>query len=135
MASATPAGTHDFSGDHTREVIGAYYDVYNALPRGLLESAYAGALHAELRAIGMPVEREAPLVVHHRGQAVGRYRADFIVDRQLILELKCVPRLRDPDRRQLFHYLRITNMPLGLLLNFGVRAEVARVMNFAERRA
>ena len=86
---------HSFSGDLTREVIGGFFDVYNALPRGLLESAYAGALYAELRALGLPIEREVPLEVHYRGEPVGWYRADLIIGRRLILELKTVPKLGD----------------------------------------
>ena len=120
---------HSFSGDLTREVIGGFYDVYNALPTGLLESAYAGALHAELRILGLPVEREVPLQVHYRGEPVGWYRADLIIDRRLILELKTVTKLGDRERRQLYHYLRVTRTPLGLLLNFGPMPEVARVIN------
>lgn len=125
----TGRARHDFSGDHTREVIGAYYDVYNALPRGLLESAYAGALFLELSRIGVPVEREVPLHVHHRGEVVGWYRADLVVGGRLILELKTVGRLREPETKQLYHYLRITRQPLGLLLNFGANAQVVRVVN------
>jgi GxxExxY protein len=120
---------HSFAGDLTRDVIGGFFDVYNAMPRGLLESAYAGALFVELRALGLPVEREVPLQVHYRGEPIGWYRADLIVGRRLILELKTVTKLGDRERRQLYHYLRITGTPLGLLLNFGPWPEVGRVIN------
>ena len=123
------ASRHDFTGDLTHEVIGAFYDVYNGLPRGLLESTYGAGLFAELRRIGVPVEREVPLQVHFRGEPIGWYRVDLIVDRRLILELKTVSRIRDPEKRQLYHYLRVTRMPLGLLLNFGTTPEVVRVAN------
>ena len=113
----------------TREVIGAFYDVYNALPRGLLESAYAGALHRELGLLGLPVEREVPLQVHYKGEPIGWYRADLIVDRRVILELKTVKRVGEPEKRQLYHYLAVTRLPLGLLLNFGPEAQVIRVIN------
>lgn len=122
------ASRHDFSGDLTHQVIGAYYDVYNELPRGLLESSYAGAMYLELRRLGLPVQREVPLRVWYRGEVAGWYRADLIVDGRLILELKTVPRIRDPEKRQLYHYLRVTGTPLGLLLNFGPKAEVVRVI-------
>jgi GxxExxY protein len=114
-------------------VIGAYYEVYNGLPRGLLESAYGAALFAELRRIRVPIEREVSLPVHFRDEPVARYRADLIVDRRLILELKTVSRIRDPEKRQLYHYLRITRLPLGLLLNFGTTAQVVRVINSEDR--
>jgi GxxExxY protein len=125
---------HDFTGDLTHEVIGAFYEVYNALPRGLLESAYTGALFAELRRLGIPVAREVPLEVHYRGEPVGWYRVDRIVDGRLLLELKTVPRLTDRETHQLYHYLRVTRTPLGLLLNFGPSAQVARVVNSEAKR-
>lgn len=120
---------YDFTGDLTREVIGAYYEVYNALPRGMLESAYAGALQAELRRIGLPAAREVPLEVHYRGEPIAWYRADFVVDGRLLLELKVVPRIGDAEVRQLYHYLRVLRRPLGLLLNFGPNAQFLRVVN------
>lgn len=129
-----PSTLHDFSGDMTREVIRAFYDVYNALPRGLLESAYGGALRRELLLREIPVEREVPLEVHYRGEAVGWYRADLIVDHRLILELKTMSRAGDRERRQLYHHLRITGTPLGLLLNFGVEPQILRVINSVEIR-
>jgi GxxExxY protein len=125
----SPPGRHDFSGDHTREVIGAYYEVYNGLPRGLLESAYAGGMLAELTLRGIPVAREVPINVHYKGAPIGWYRADLVVDQCLVLELKAVPRMGDPETRQLYHYLRVMEMPLGLLLNFGALAQVVRVAN------
>jgi GxxExxY protein len=132
-AMETSPARHDFTGDLTHEVIGAYYEVYNGLPRGLLESAYGAALFAELRRIRVPIEREVSLPVHFRDEPVARYRADLIVDRRLILELKTVSRIRDPEKRQLYHYLRITRLPLGLLLNFGTTAQVVRVINSEDR--
>jgi GxxExxY protein len=122
-------GKYDFAGDGTNEVIGAFYQVYNALPRGLLEATYAGGLFAELRRAGIPVEREVPLAVHYHGEQLGWYRADLVVEGRLILELKAVPRMGQTETAQLYHYLRITERPLGLLLNFGPTPQVLRVIN------
>lgn len=122
-------GRYDFSGDGTNEVIGAFYEVYNALPRGMLESAYAGALFAELKRIGLPVEREVSVEVYYRGDPVAWHRADLVVDERLILELKTVPRVGDKETRQLAHYLIVTRRPLGLLLNFGPNPQMLRVIN------
>lgn len=120
---------HDFSGDCTREVIGAFYEVYNGLPRGLLESAYVGALELELMHLGIAVDREVCVPLYYRGRIVGMYRADLIVDGKLILEIKAMSRVGDAEKRQLFHYLRVTRIKLGLLLNFGPFPQVARVIN------
>src|SRR5258705_12753963 len=99
-----------FTGDLTHETIAAFYEVYNTLHFGLMESAYAGALHVELLAQGIPVEREPLLRVYYKGYVVGAYRADLIVDGRLILELKSMAKVGHPEKRQLLHYLRATNI-------------------------
>jgi GxxExxY protein len=81
---------HSFLGDFTNEVIGAFYEVYNILRCGYLESVYAGAMHLELLDLGLPVEREVPLPVTYKGRVVGVYRADMIVGGRLVLELKSI---------------------------------------------
>lgn len=120
----------DFPGSElTREVIAAFYDVYNHLRAGYLEAVYAGALAIELRRRGIAFRREARLDVRYKGQLAGVYRADFLVERRLVLELKACTAAGDLDRKQLLNYLRITRMPLGLLLHFGPEARVMRVIN------
>lgn len=120
---------HSFVGDGTHEVIGAFYEVYNILRFGYLESAYAGAMHVELCDLGIAVEREVPLPVRYKGHVVGMYRADMIVGGSLVLELKSIAEIGPAQRRQLLHYLHTTNMRLGLVLNFGPRAQFQRVIN------
>ena len=119
----------NFAGDLTHEAIGAFYEVYNTLQFGLLESAYARAMEVELIQQGIPVEREAPLSIHYKNHLIGAYRADLIVDRRLVLELKTQAEVGHPEKRQLLHYLRLTNIRVGLLLNFGPEAKVLRVIN------
>ena len=118
-----------FAGELTHEVIGAFYEVYNCLQFGFLESVYCGALHLELVARGIPCEREALLHVQYMGRVVGAYRADLIVGGRLLLELKTMSKAGLPEKRQLLHYLRATDIHLGLLLNFGPNAQVLRVVN------
>lgn len=120
---------HSFVGDFTNEVIGAFYEVYNNLRCGYLESVYAGAMHVELLDLGLPVEREVPLPVSYKGRVVGVFRADMIVGGRLVLELKSIAEIGSPQKRQLLHYLRTTNMRLGLVLNFGPSAQFLRVVN------
>ena len=124
-----PVATPSFAGDSTRECIGAFYEVYNTLRYGLLESVYAKAMELELLEMGLHVEREAALQVHYKGHVVGLYRADLIVGGRVVLELKTQADIGHPERRQLLHYLRITNLRVGLLLNFGPEAKVMRVVN------
>jgi GxxExxY protein len=130
MDDASSPTLISFSGDLTHETIGAFYEVYNTLHFGLLESTYAGALHVELLALGIPVEREPLLRVYYKGHVVGAYRADLIVDRRLVLELKSMAKVGHPEKRQLLHYLRATNIRVGLVLNFGpASADFLRVVN------
>jgi GxxExxY protein len=112
----------------TGAVLGAFYRVYNALGYGHFESVYGNALAIELRRRGIPFVREAPIVVTYDGEIVGEFRADFVVDSRVILELKATPRLGASDRAQLFSYLRGSGLELGLLLHFGPEPDVRRVV-------
>jgi len=113
----------------TREVIAAFYEVYNHFRGGYLEAVYAGALAIELRDRGIAFRREARLEVRYKGQLAGNYRADFLIEQQLVIELKACVAVGELDRKQLLNYLRITRMPLGLVLHFGPEAHVLRVIN------
>ena len=112
----------------TRAVIGAFYDVYNGLGHGFLESVYATALCREIAERGLRVDREVAVDVHYKGAVVGHFRVDVLVESRLLLELKATPSITPVDRRQLLNYLRATRLELGLLLGFGHRATVQRVV-------
>jgi GxxExxY protein len=114
----------------TRSVIGLFFDVYNHLRWGFLEAVYAGALGIELQERGILYRREARLDVLYKGVVAGIYRADFLIEQRLVLEIKACVAVGDPDRRQLLNYLRLTRMPIGLLLHFGpAEPKVVRVVN------
>ena len=115
-------------GEMTGQIIGAFYDVFNELRYGFLESVYAGALEVEFRERRIPYVRELPLEVVYKGRVVGTYRADFLVGGSVIVEIKATRQLADADRRQLLHYLRATGQEVGLLLNFGQKAEFYRMV-------
>jgi GxxExxY protein len=103
----------------TREVIGAAVEVQKALGIGLLESAYAAALEIELKSRNIFYEREVPVRASYKNQDIGVvYRADLIVEDELIVEIKAVDTLLDIHKAQLLTYLRLTKLPVGLLLNF-----------------
>jgi GxxExxY protein len=108
-------------------VLKGYYTVYNSVPRDLDEVLYRRALQIELRRLGLTVRAEVPFIVRYRGEVIGMYRADQVVNDLVIVELKQAERLRPPHRLQLAKYLRIAELQVGLLLNFGDRAEIIRV--------
>ena len=112
--------------DLTQRVIGLFYNVYNELGAGFVESVYASALAIALCEAGINATREVPLVVHFRGRSVGEFRADFVVETRLILEIKAIDRLTAIHESQLINYLKTSGIHIGLLLNFGPRAEFKR---------
>ena len=112
----------------TREVIGAFFTVYNELRHGFLESVYANALEFELRQRGQRVAREVPVSVHYCGVPVGFYRADLVVEDIVLVEIKAT-RIMDPQaRQQILNYLRGTDLDIGLLLHFGPKPHFERVI-------
>ena len=105
--------------DCSHAIIGAAVEVQRVLGVGLLESAYAAALAIELGNRGLPFEREVPVVGRYKGTDIGVvYRADFVVARSVIVELKALDGLAEVHRAQLISYLRLADLRLGLLINF-----------------
>ena len=107
-------------------VIGAFYETYNALGFGFLESVYENAFLVQLEHCGLRVERQRPIVVRYRGRIVGEFRADLVVEEQLLVEIKAASTLLPAHEAQLINYLKGTGLQLGLLLNFGPRPQVRR---------
>jgi len=103
----------------TDRIIGAAYEVYNCLGSGFLESVYENALVLELSEVFDSVERQCPLVVIYKGHQLGRFEADVIVDRKVIVELKSIDTLQRVHEVQLMNYLKATGIEVGLLINFG----------------
>ena len=110
----------------SQQIIGAFYTVYNSLGYGFLEKVYENALAIELRRLGLRVECERPITVFYRGCIVGEYFADIVVEGAIILELKAVRMLAKEHEAQLINYLNATDYEVGLLLNFGPKAEIRR---------
>ena len=103
----------------TRSIIAAFFEVYNQLGFGFLESVYAEALARELRRRGHKVEREVLIKVWYKGQLIARQRVDMLVDETVIVEIKAGLALPITGSRQLYNYLRGTDKEVGLLLHFG----------------
>ena len=106
-------------GDCSHAVIGAAVEVQRLLGVGLLESAYAGAFAVELTERGLDFEREVAISGKYKGVDVGvLYRADFIVEGSVVVEIKAVDGVADAHRAQLLTYLRLSGHKIGLLVNF-----------------
>ncbi len=112
----------------TQSVIGAFYDVYNALGFGFLEHVYVMALERELLARGHSVGREVWVPVSYKGAELTRQRLDMVVDEKLIVETKATLQLASVAERQLYNYLRATRLEVGLLFHFGQTPTFHRVV-------
>ena len=100
---------------------GAIYEVYKALGPGLLESVYEEALTYELQKRGLKVERQREVPIKYDGQLLSTsLRLDMLVEDKVIIELKSVKELQDVFFKQSLTYLRLTNLHLGILVNFNV---------------
>jgi len=118
----------------TSRVIGVFFDVYNELGFGFIESVYREAMLIALRAAGLNAEKEVPINVYFRGQLVGRFFADIVVEGSLLLELKSARAVEPVHEAQLLNELRATEAEVGLLLNFGPKPEFKRMVFDNERK-
>jgi GxxExxY protein len=123
----------DGSRDFSHEIIGAAVEVQRELGTGLLDSAYASALAVELRARGLQFSRDVPIAASYKGQDVGvAFRADFVVEDAVILELKSSSLPVEARRGQLQSHVRLAGMNLGLVIDFNempLTKAVLRVVN------
>lgn len=115
--------------DITRDVIGSFYEVYNALGFGFLEYVYSLALERELKARGRLVEREVLIPVMYKGEPLTSQRVDMIVDEKVVVEIKSTYVLPSVARRQTLNYLCATTLEVALLLHFGPEARFYRLVH------
>jgi GxxExxY protein len=120
--------------DLTRKIIGVFYEVYNELGHGFLESVCEAAMLIALREAGLKAEPQMPIAVYFRGNRVGDFRADLMVENAVLLELKAARALDSSHEAQLLNYLRATEIEVGLLLNFGTKPEFKRLAFDNERK-
>ena len=112
--------------DLTDRIICCFYNVYNELGYGFLEKVYERALLLELQDMSIQVEPQAPIAVSYKGQLVGEYFCDLLVEGKVILEIKASKSLLPDHEAQLLNYLKASNHEVGLLLNFGPKPLVKR---------
>jgi GxxExxY protein len=112
--------------DLTNLIIKCFYNVYNTLGYGFLEKVYEKSMLIELRKMGLRVVSQGEIIVFYEGTEVGHYYADIIVEDLVILEMKAAKMIVDAHEAQLLNYLRATDKEVGMILNFGPKAEFKR---------
>jgi GxxExxY protein len=110
----------------TSVVIKAFYNVYNKLGYGFLEKVYENSLLIELHKLGLSGKKQQQIKVFYDEKEVGVYIADIIVNDCVIIEIKASDDLCEEHEAQLINYLKATEIEVGLLLNFGKKAELKR---------
>ncbi|MGH7719844.1 MAG: GxxExxY protein [Gemmatimonadaceae bacterium] len=115
-------------------VLRAFFDVYNEVGCGFLEKIYRRCLAIAMAEQGLRAEPEVALPVHFRGRVIGVFRADFLVDRCLIVECKAVTALDGVHGAQVLNYLRASPIETALLLNFGKRPQFRRFILMNHRK-
>ena len=112
----------------TYKIIGVFYDVYNELVHGFLESVYQRSLESALKSAGVEVRSHVKIPVWFRGERVGMFEGDVLVEDVVLLELKVARCLDRSHIAQLLNYLRATDIEVGILLNFGLKPEFKRLL-------
>ena len=112
----------------TQKILGVFYEVYNELGHGFLESVYHRSLVLALESVDLNVCSRVEIPVWFRGNEVGHFQADVLVENCVLLELKAARTLDSSHRAQLLNYLRATEIEVGLLLNFGEKPEFKRLI-------
>lgn len=116
---------HDKKGENylphfelTKTILGCCFEVMKELGSGFQERVYKNALLIAMKQKGLQVETEKPFEVKFRDRVIGRYNADLVVGKTVIVELKCCESLIREHQAQLFNYLKVSELPIGLLINF-----------------
>ena len=118
----------------TEKILKAFFVVNNKLGFSFLEKVYENAMIIELRKLGCKVSPQTKIKVFYDYEEIGEYYADLLVDDLVIVELKASERLRREHEAQLINYLKATKTEVGLLLNFGKKAEYKRKIFTNDRK-
>jgi GxxExxY protein len=123
----------------TGEIVDAAYHLHTRIGPGLLESIYEAVLARTLEHRGLQVERQKPIVFEFEDMRFDEaFRADLLVESRVLVELKSVERLAPVHPKQVLTYLRLLDLPIGLLINFGaarMQDGVHRILNARCSRA
>ena len=110
----------------TDRIIHAAMEVHKTLGFGFLEAVYGNALYKELKRCGIKCECQKTIDVYYKGEKVGHYIADMLIEDTIIVESKAVKDLKQEHEWQLINYLKACDKELGLLINFGHSLKVRR---------
>jgi len=110
----------------SEQIIKSFYHVYNTLGYGFLEKVYEDSLRNSLRKSGFEVAQQLPISVHFEEEVVGEYFADLVVGGVILVEVKVAQAIAPEHESQLLNYLKATGYQVGLILNFGPKAEFRR---------
>lgn len=114
-----PINTDLLYADLTYIIRRAIFNVYNSLGFGHKENVYQKSLEKEFKTLDIPYMKEVSLKVSYKGEVVGNYRPDFVVNEKVIIEIKALEFMPKAIESQLLNYLKATGYSLGLLVNFG----------------
>ena len=105
------------------KIIGACIEIHKELGSGFLEAVYQEALEMEFKNLGIPFEREKELLIYYKNRKLQkRYTSDFICFNQILIELKALNHITSEHESQIINYLKVTNLKVGLLFNFGEKS-------------
>ena len=112
------------------EIVAAALEVHRHLGPGFTENIYEEAFCRELHSRGIPFQRQVPVEIDYKGETVGKYQLDLLIDDKIVVELKAIAQSLEHFEYQLHAYLKATGKKLGLLLNFGKKSlEQTRIAN------
>jgi GxxExxY protein len=115
--------------DLSYQIVAAAFEVHNTLGHGFLEKVYEKAFLKELELRGIKAESQKEIAVRYKGETIGFYYADVLVEDSVVVELKALDRLTFQHQAQVINYLKGTGKKLGLLINFGgQKVEYKRVV-------
>src|SRR3954452_15757388 len=118
----------------TRRIVGVFFEVYGELGYGFLESVYRAAMTMALREAGITTEAELELQARFRGRSIGAFRADLLVERAVLVELKAARGIDSGHIAQLLNYPRCPALEPGLTLNFRPRPQIRRLIFTNDRK-
>jgi GxxExxY protein len=110
----------------TEKIIKAAFTVHNRLGPSFLEKVYENALTKELQSMGIKAEQQKQMTVNYGGESIGDFFVDMLVEDKVIVELKAVSTLEKSFEEKLLHYLKVSGVEVGLLINFGRSVQVKR---------
>jgi GxxExxY protein len=131
LDAMTPSTTQRSSLPHadlTERIIGSFFEVFGELGHGFSNAVLRRAMGVALRQANLRVQEEAPISVSFRGELIGKFQADLVVERKVLVEIKPDARIESYAEAQLLNYLKAAGGGVGLLLNFGRRPEFRRMV-------